>query len=328
MSQNDARARSDTLFEKHVSGNQDLTFETAERVFSDADIPLDEGMMATLGFRSGHLYTNLALLMSDQCPAGMKLSAYSDRSMTGFLGRAEVDGSVLTHVRDAMAFIDGYNPLRSRISGIRRTDFRAYPEAAVGKALTNAVVRRDYSMHADTLVSVLGDGVSVTSYGAPMPRNQGLADVFRMLGFDVSGIPGVMDGYEDALLKPWTSVSTNVLRIELPAVSPAVEEQEDVDAIMELARTRAWFSRADAETRIGYSKTKTVAILTGMVDEGLLNRIGRGRGTRYRIRVRIGYGVALDAEQHGAQNHMESVRLSIPKGWSRTASAVRFLLAQ
>ncbi len=255
--------------------------------------------MASLGLLSDGSYTNLAFLLSDQCPAGMKLAAFSDRDKTGFLDRAEVRGSVLSQVQEAMDFLDKYNPLRSQISGIRRVDFRAYPDYALREALTNAVVHRDYSLNADTLVSVFDDGVTVASYGGlrrglgmddimmgvSSPRNPKLASIFYRLGFIEAygtGIPRMMGEYNDALEKPYIELSSNVFKVELPAFSPAVAEQSAVDTILTFARGHDSFSRSDIEGVMGGSRSKIGSILSAMVDESLLEKIGEGRGTRYK----------------------------------------------
>ncbi len=286
-------------FESLKSLEQDLSFETAEETFKAAEVEFGRNQMASLGLLSDGSYTNLAFLLSDQCSAGMKLAAFSDRDKTGFLDRTEVRGSVLSQVQEAMEFLDKYNPLRSQISGIRRVDFRAYPDYALREALTNAVVHRDYSLNADTLVSVFDDGITVASYGGlkrglgmddimmgvSSPRNPKLASIFYRLGFIEAygtGIPRMMGEYNDALEKPYIELSSNVFKVELPAFSPAVAEQSAVDTILTFARDRDSFSRSDIEDIMGGSRSKIGSILSAMVDESLLEKIGEGRGTRYK----------------------------------------------
>ncbi len=286
-------------FESLKSLEQDLTFETAEETFEAAEVEFGRNQMASLGLLSDGSYTNLAFLLSDQCSAGMKLAAFSDRDKTGFLDRTEVGGSVLSQVQEAMEFLDKYNPLRSQISGIRRVDFRAYPDYALREALTNAAVHRDYSLNADTLVSVFDDGITVASYGGlkrglgmddimmgvSSPRNPKLASIFYRLGFIEAygtGIPRMMGEYNDALEKPYIELSSNVFKVELPAFSPAVAEQSAVDTILTFARDHDSFSRSDIEGIMGGSRSKIGSILSAMVDESLLEKIGEGRGTRYK----------------------------------------------
>ncbi len=287
-------------FESLMSFEQDLTFDAAERAFADAGVEFGRNQMASLGLLSGESYTNLALLISDQCTSGMKLAAFSNRNKREFLDRAEIHGSILTQVQEAMGFLDKYNPLRSRISGIRRTDYRAYPEYALREALTNAVVHRDYSMDSDTLVSVFDDGISIASYGGlkrglglddilagmSSPRNPKLASIFYRLGFIESygtGIPRMMDDYKDTLMKPNLELTTNVFKVNLPARVPAVSEQPLVDEILGFASTREHFSRSELESIIDISRSKIGSILSSMVEENMLERIGGGRSTRYRL---------------------------------------------
>jgi len=286
-------------FESLKSFEQDLTFETAEKVFKSADVEFGRNQMASLGMLSEGCYTNLALLLSDQCTAGMKLAAFSDRDKAGFLGRTEVRGSVLSQVEEAISFLDKYNPLRSRIVGIRRIDYKAYPEYALREALTNAVVHRDYSLDSDTLVSVYDDGMAISSYGGlrrglgmddlmmgvSSPRNPKLASIFYRLGFIEAygtGIPRMFGEYNDALEKPYIELSTNIFKVELPVFSPAVAEQPAVDSILKFAREHGTFSRSDVEGILCKSRSKAGSILSSMVDEGLLEKLGNGRATRYR----------------------------------------------
>lgn len=289
-----------TTFESSISTAQDLTFKTAKSIFEDAGVEFGNNQMSTLGLFEGELYTNLAYLISDQCTAGIKLAAYSDRYRTEFLNRAEVRGSVLSQAQKAMDFLNAYNPLRSRIIGLRRTDYRAYPDSALREALINAIVHRDYSLNSDILVSVYEDGISISSYGGlrkglgiddimmgvSSPRNPKLAHIFYRLGYIESygtGIPRMMGEYRNALIKPAIEVSTNVFRVELPAISPPAIDQHSVDTIMNLGRSCESFTRSDVENICGESRSKIGSILKDMVEEGLLERTGSGRSIRYRI---------------------------------------------
>lgn len=290
----------DVSFESTVSFGQDLTFNAAEKVFAEANVEFGQNQMNSLGFFSDGKYTNLAFLISDQCTSGIKLAAFSDRNKTEFLDRIEITGSILTQADKALEFLNRYNPLRSKITGIRRTDYRAYPESALREVLINAIVHRDYSVYSDTLVSVFGGGITVTSYGGlckgvgiddlflgiSSPRNPKIASIFYRLGFIESygtGIPRMMTEYKNALRKPTIEVSTNVFKVELPESVPAVHEQMYVDAIMKFAREHGPFSRKEAEEATDVSRSKVGSILSSMVEEGMLEKSGNGRSTKYSI---------------------------------------------
>lgn len=289
-----------TSFESSISLNQELTFDTAAKIFAEADVEFGRNQMNTLGFFEGELFTNLAYLLSDQCTAGIKLAAYSDKYKTEFLNRSEIHGCILSQVQEAVRFLDAYNPLRSKITGLRRIDYGAYPDAALRETLINALVHRDYSLNADILVSVYGDCISVSSYGGlrkglgidyimkgiSSPRNPKLAQIFYRLGFIEShgtGIPHMMVSYRDALIKPSIELSTNIFKVNLPAIEPAAVDQASVDAILDLGRSCESFTRMESENACGESRSKTGAILADMVKEGILERLGEGRSTRYRL---------------------------------------------
>lgn len=289
-------------FEATISMVQDLTFDEASKVFEAAGVEFGENQKRSLGFYEGELYTNLAYLVSDQCEPGIKLAAYSDRYKTEFIDRAEVHGSILVQANRALEFLNAYNPLRSKIDGLRRKDYRAYPESSLREVLINSVVHRDYSLNADTLVSVFKDGLTVSSYGGlrrgigiddimegiSSPRNPKMAALFYRLGFIESfgtGIPHIMGDYRDALVKPSISLSTNVFKIELPVFEAMAADQKSVDAVMDLASRSDTFSRKDAEELLGISRSKAGEILGALVGEGKLEKIGEANATRYRRRA-------------------------------------------
>lgn len=66
-------------FEEMRTLQQDLTFEKAEAVFKRYKVEFSEEKFITLGLRNIHddQYTNLALLISDQCQHTIKIIRYS-----------------------------------------------------------------------------------------------------------------------------------------------------------------------------------------------------------------------------------------------------------
>ena len=67
------------VFEEMRTLQQDLTFEKAEAVFKRYKVEFSEEKFITLGLRNIHddQYTNLALLISDQCQHTIKIIRYS-----------------------------------------------------------------------------------------------------------------------------------------------------------------------------------------------------------------------------------------------------------
>lgn len=101
------------VFEARLSMNQDLTFRYAQAEFERKGLPLGPGEMRTLGILNPDgVFTNLGLLLSDQCPPTMKAAAFSDDSRSVFTERREYAGSILKQLADAYAFLQAQVPSR------------------------------------------------------------------------------------------------------------------------------------------------------------------------------------------------------------------------
>ena len=113
--------------------------------------------------------------------------------------------------------------------------------------------------------------------------------MIHILGFIVAlgtGSPRIMDDYRGNLLKPSIELSTNVFRVVLPMRREAAVDQRSVDMMMEYARNHESFTRTEIEHITGDSRSKVGLMLSSLVKEDLIERMGGGRSTSYRIRHR------------------------------------------
>ncbi len=80
-------------FETMRSLEQQLTFKAAEEQFKKRNVPFDAAKMQTLGMVSQDgIYSNVALLLSDQCSHTIKAAAFSGTDKTTFQDRREFGG--------------------------------------------------------------------------------------------------------------------------------------------------------------------------------------------------------------------------------------------
>ena len=142
-------------FEDIQSLNQDLTFEFTAKEFNLRNVEFGQPQMKTLKLidRDG-LYSNLALLLSDQCSHTIKVAVFQGTDQLIFRDRREFSGSLMKQMNEVYDFIDFRNQTRSTIEGLVRIDVRDYPEVAVREALLNLLVHRDYSFSASALISI------------------------------------------------------------------------------------------------------------------------------------------------------------------------------
>ena len=124
-------------FEEARSLNQDLTFEAAEKAFKRYGVEFTAEKYRALGMiqRSGSVYTNLALLLSDQCLHTTKIAVFNDETCTVFRDSKEFGGSVFKQFESAVSYLALCNKTSSVIKGVVRTDKQDYPEEAIREAL-------------------------------------------------------------------------------------------------------------------------------------------------------------------------------------------------
>ena len=229
-------------FEVMRSLNQELTFEALRQEFKLRNVDLGTLHMHTLKLIDNDgLYSNLALLLSDQCRQSIKAAIFQGQNQSIFKDRREFTGSLLQQMNEVYDFIDFHNRTHATIERLHRIDVRDYPEVAVREALLNMLVHRDYSISASALISMYEDRIEFVSVGGLLPeieledimaglsvcRNQELANVFYRLHLIEAygtGISKIMKAYADEAKKPVISTTKNTFKIILPNINANGEQ--------------------------------------------------------------------------------------------------------
>ena len=295
-------------FESMRSLEQNLSFEAAEKQFEKQNIPFDAAKMQTLGMISADgIYSNVALLLSDQCPSTIKAATFSGEDKGSFQDRREFDGSLFQQMEELYSYLDMRNQTKATFDGLYRIDTRDYPEDALREALLNSLVHRDYSFRASTLVSVYADRIEFVSVGG-LPSGIELDDI--MLGLSVcrnpklaaifyrlqlieaygTGMPKIMNAYTETELKPKIEVSSNAFKITLPNRNTGANHTETLvgalkseeKRILDFIGSHGHIVRSDVDRLLDVSQATANRILKRMVAEGLIYQDGNGRKTKYR----------------------------------------------
>lgn len=221
--------------------NQELTFEAARKEFALREVDFGPQQMRTLKLiDQDNLYSNLGLLLSDQCVHTIKVAVFQGTDQTVFKDRREFTGSLMRQMNEVYDFIDFRNQTRATIEKLLRIDVRDYPEIAVREALLNLLVHRDYSFSASALISIYADRIEFVSIGGLMPgidledimvdisvcRNQDLANVFYRLYLIEAygtGMGKIMKAYEGMEEKPAIETTKNAFKIILPNINAKYE---------------------------------------------------------------------------------------------------------
>ena len=289
-------------YEDIRSLNQDLTFIEAIKEFQIHNIAFEENQQKTLGLVNIEgIYTNLGLLLSDQCVHTVKLAVFEGIEKAVFKDRREFTGSLLKQLNDIYNFIDRYNRNRAEINGLHRTDKRDYPIDAVREALLNALVHRDYSYSDSTLISIFDDRIEFTSIGGlvkgitfddillgiSVVRNKNLANVFYRLTLIEAygtGIPTIMRSYANCIVKPHIENSDNAFKILLPNSNEITKNtylNENEHSALSLLDNMDSIRRKDIEEKLNISQAMAVRVLKGLINKGTLQVVGNGKNTRY-----------------------------------------------
>lgn len=296
-------------FEEMRSLNQELTFERTEKEFADRKLELGDAQIKTLGIRNmDGIYTNLGLLLSEQCIHTIKVAVFEGADQSVFRDRREFSGSLLQQLNDVYDYIDMRNQTHAVFERLRRIDHRDYPEVAVREALLNAIVHRDYSFRASILVSIFTDRIEFTSIGGLVTgiylgdimlglsvcRNPKLANVFyRMELIEAygTGIRKIMKAYEGSRKQPVIEATENAFKITLPNLNECeflIESQSSdsrlSDRVLAYAKQNGTLTRKDVEKLTDLKQTAAGQLLSKMVREQLLLQSGKGKNIKYSLR--------------------------------------------
>ena len=301
-------------YEDARSINQQLTFEKAEGHFAKRNLPFGTQQKRTLNIiGSDGTYTNLGMLLSDQCVHTIKLAVFDGSKKSVFRDRKELSGSLLTQLEDAYSYIDQFNRTRAEFEGLDRIDKRDYPSEALREALLNAITHRDYSFSGSTLISIFDDRIEFVTIGGLVRgltfndimlgvsalRNRKLANVFyrlKLIEAYGTGILKINESYADCDVKPQFEVTDNAFKITLPNMNYAGERKELPTAplrvrgrsdreeiVLQIAQKQGYILRKDVERELAVSQATAILILRDMVDRGLLIKEGTGKQLKYRI---------------------------------------------
>lgn len=305
------------LFEESRSLNQELTFDVLADEMEKKNIDFGSAQMKTLKMVGADgLYTNLALLLSDQCPFTIKAAIFQGTDNAVFRERKEFTGSLLKQLREVFQFLDFYNKTQATFNGMDRTDQRDYPEDALREALLNSIIHRDYVFSGSTIINMFEDHIEFNSLGGlvsglsmeaimlgiSQSRNPNLAAVFYRLKWVESygtGIKKIKRLYANSGSEPIFKAVEGAFSVTMSnrnenktssgnTVGTERKSKDDSDSfenakklIYEYAKDNGSISRTEVEEITGFRRTKAYRLIKEMCDTGRLELQGSGRLTVY-----------------------------------------------
>ena len=293
-------------FESMRSLEQKLTFTSAATAFKNYGVDFSEEKYLALGMihKNDGLFTNLALLMSDQCQHSIKVAVFGDDENTTFKDNREFKGSIFRQIDEVFRYIMLSNRTSSVFKGLERIDKSDYPEAALREALLNSVVHRDYSYSGSIIININDKQMEFVSIGGLLPgltaddirsgisqpRNKNLAEVFHRLKLIEAygtGIRRIYKLYENCSVQPRIEVTHNTFKMILPNMSVAeplavktylTPQKEE---ILDFISKNGQITEAEIMELLSVKRTRAYTVAKQMCDESLIVAVGRGANKKY-----------------------------------------------
>lgn len=303
-------------YEDARSLEQNLSFNAAKKAFERYGVEFSSEKYRALGITENGIYTNLALLISEECQHTTKVAVFKDELCTEFRDSKEFKGSVFSQFEDVVNYLALCNKTESTIKGVVRIEKKDYPEEAIREALLNAFVHRDYSFSGSIIINVNDSKIEFISLGGLLPglstedirigisqpRNKKLAEIFHRLRLIESygtGIRRIFKLYENCRMQPTIEVTPNAFKIVLPNMNATEEAIENTPmvakkryetitpqmmVVMDHLSEYGEMTDAELQELLDIKKTRAYLLARQMNENGLIETVGRGRWKKYRLK--------------------------------------------
>jgi ATP-dependent DNA helicase RecG len=300
-------------FVENLSLNQDLAFNSAHKHFDKVGLPFGDNEKKTLGLiRSDNRYSNLALLLSDQCTHTIKVAIFEGSSKSIFKDRKEFNGSILAQLDFVIEYLNVYNKISTTFDsfdGISRKDIFEYPPVAIREALLNAIVHREYSLSGSILINLYDDRLEIVSLGGlvygitkediingiSQPRNEKLANIFYRLQYIEAygtGIPRIIDLYKNSHKKPEFKVLDGSFCVILPNMKYDQPKSKDITLILneteqiivEYLKNHPYIDRFIAAKLINKSDSQAYRLLTSLYKKAIITKYKVSKKNTFKLK--------------------------------------------
>lgn len=228
---------------------------------------------------------------------------------------------LLASIEKIISFIDARNPQQEMEMGLFRLSIPEFDERAVREAVINAFAHRDYTRLGRVLVRIDSDGLSISNPGGfiegvtidnlliaePHGRNPVLADALKRIGLAERSGRGVDRIFEGSLrygrdLPDYSETTATTVKLFIPRGMPdkrliqlISDEQKRTGVPMPLSalfalntlRDNRRMTAAEISSRVNISESKMHMTLERLVETGLVEGIGNGRGRVYVLSPKV-----------------------------------------
>lgn len=185
------------------------------------------------------------------------------------------------------------------IKGNHREVVSTIPEEAFREAIANAIVHRTWDANAHIRVAMHPDRIELMSPGGlptgmteqeyldgqvSILRNPIIGNIFFRLHHIErfgTGVKRINHAYSESDVKPKYGVFENSIMVTLPIIQQKLSLSEDERLVFQVLSPRRKMSSSEIAEATGFGKTKVVSLLKSLIEQGLVNMSGSGRGIKY-----------------------------------------------
>lgn len=296
---------SNLFYDQLACAESNLSFSYLEKKLHHVlDIStLDIDILRSLGFYTKDMkYNNAAALFADRNTfPGVDIVRFGE-TINVILERETIGNTSLLEQYDTA--LDRYrrNYQYEVIEGSLRQKRELVPEDAFREALANALVHRDYDVHAHIRIAMFKHTIEISSPGGlpfgvkkeeylhgtlSVLKNPIIGNLFFRLGLIETlgtGIRRINEAYREHDIKPTYTILDQSITVELPSTTAEYEVTGDESEIIEALQGGAILSSSEIADRTGFSKSKVVRLMKHLEEKRYVSVSGGGRSTKYSLR--------------------------------------------
>ena len=242
---------------------------------------LTDDILRTLGFFTAQgKYNNAAAIFADKNDFyGIDIARFG-KSINEIMDRETVKGESVLRQYDAAVEMYRRYYQYEEISGIERKRVMLIPEDAFREAIANALVHRDWDIGSNVRVAMFSDKIEITSPGG-LPSGLTAAEY---LNGEISNLRNpILQAYEASKKKPQFTVSEKAICVTLPVLTAGYNISADEEALLQILQAGTPLASSELAHKAGYSKAKTLRLLTHLIEENYVKGLGNGRGKKYTL---------------------------------------------
>lgn len=296
---------SNLFYDQLACAESNLSFSYLEKKLHHVlDIStLDTDILRSLGFYTKDMkYNNAAALFADRNTfSGVDIVRFGE-TINVILERETISNTSLLEQYDKALERYRRNYQYEVIEGSLRQKRELVPEAAFREAIANALVHRDYDVHAHIRIAMFKNKIEISSPGGlpfgvkkeeylhgtlSVLKNPIIGNLFFRLGLIETlgtGIRRINEAYREHDIKPMYTILDQSITVELPSTTAEYEVTGDESEIIEALQGGAILSSSEIADRTGFSKGKVVRLMKHLGKKRYVSVSGGGRSTKYSLR--------------------------------------------